>query len=59
MESAHLPHTDVQKWFKQRHFKLSKNNKQYVDIVRYFVDLPKNFLLLIIDCQFFLTTRIF
>ena len=26
--------------FKQRHFKLSKNNKQYVHVVLYFVDLP-------------------
>ena len=23
-----------------RHFKLSKNNKQYVNVVLYFVDLP-------------------
>ena len=30
--------------FKQRHFKLSKNNEQYVHVVLYFVDLPKNFL---------------
>ena len=45
MESAHLPHAGVQKQFKmnrfkQRHFKLSKNNKQYVHVVLYFVDLP-------------------
>ena len=45
MESAHLPHADVQKQFKmnrfkQRHLKLSKTNKQYVHVVPYFVDLP-------------------
>ena len=44
MESAHLPHADVQKKFKmnrfnKRHFKLSKN-KQYDQVVLYFVDLP-------------------
>ena len=45
MESAYLAHADVQKQFKmsrfkQKHFKLSKNNKQYVYVVLYFIDLP-------------------
>ena len=44
MESAHLPHADVQKQFKmnsfkQRHFKLSKN-KQYDHVALYFADFP-------------------
>ena len=44
MESAYLPHADVQKefkinTFKQRQFKLPKN-KQYDHVILYFVDLP-------------------
>ena len=65
MESAHLPHADVQKWFKinsfkQRRFKLSKNNKRYVHVVLYFVDLQiTSCLLLVTDCQYFLMPKIF
>ena len=38
MESAHITHADVQN-FKQRHFVLTKSDKQYVFVVMYFVDI--------------------